>query len=88
MASMRSWSGATLGRSLTPGTKIMRRLELLYVWRQYCAQQDVKTPMSPPGSDEEEAEESEVADESSESESEQEDEEEVGVRHLQTSSCP
>jgi hypothetical protein len=35
--------------------------ELLNVWRQYCAEQDVKTPMSLPGSDEEEAEESEVA---------------------------
>ena len=53
--------------------------ELVNVWREYCAEQDVKTPMSPPGSDKEVAEESEEADESSESESEQEDEEEVGV---------
>jgi hypothetical protein len=66
MVSMRSWSGAALGRRLTPGTKTKR------------AEQDFKTPMSPPGSDKEEPEESEEADES-ESKSEQGDEEEVGV---------
>ena len=53
--------------------------ELVNVWREYCAEQDVKTPMSPPGSDKEEAEDFEDADESSESESEQEVEEEVGL---------
>jgi hypothetical protein len=49
---MRSWSGAALGNS-DAWDEDKAQAELVNVWREYCAEQDVKTPMSP-GSDKEE----------------------------------